>query len=169
MTNNQINYARLNEDRRHNVVTEVESARHNRRQEDVGYYTGGAAYAGVAESKRHNLEQEQINWYTAENLGILQGAQASKAQSEVGVESAKLDETNRHNKRTEHQAMVSQDELNRHNRITEQQTDRNLDIQAWNAGVNTLDKVGEVARDVSTALKNFGSLGGLTGVQGLFK
>lgn len=169
MTNNQINYARLNEDRRHNVVTEVEAARHNRRQEDVGYYTGGAAYAGIAENKRHNLEQEQINWYTAENLGNLQGAQTAKTQSEVGVESAKQTETARHNQRTEHQAMVSQDELNRHNRITEQQTDRDLGIQTWNAGVNTVDKVGEVTRDVSTALKNFGSLGGIAGVQGLFK
>lgn len=169
MTNNQINYARLNEDRRHNSVTEVETARHNRRQEDVGYYTGGAAYAGVAENRRHNMEQESINWYTAQNLGGLQSAQEQKTLSEVGVESSKQAETERHNKRTESQAMHTQDEVNRHNRITEQQTDRNLGIQTWNAGVNTVDKAGEVWRDVSTGLKNFAGIGGVAGVQGLFK
>lgn len=169
MTNNQINYARLNEDRRHNSVTEVETARHNRRQEDVGFYTGGAAYAGVAENARHNREQESINWYTAENLGNLQSAQATKTQSEVGVESAKQSESARHNEATERQAMHGQDETNRHNRITEQQTDRSLGIQTWNAVVNTVDKAGEVAKDVSTALKNFGALGGAAGVMGLFK
>lgn len=169
MTNNQINYARLNEDRRHNSVTEVETARHNRRQEDVGFYTGGAAYAGVAENRRHNLEQENINWYTAQNLGDLQFAQGQKTLSEVGVESAKQQESARHNQRTETQTMKSQDEVNRHNRITEQQTDRSLGIQTWNAVVNTVDKAGEVARDVSAALKNVDGIGGLTGIKGLFK
>lgn len=168
MTANQINYARLNEDRRHNSVTEVEAARHNRRSEDASFYTGGAAYAGVAESRRHNVEQEAINWYTAQNLGNLQQAQASKATSEVGVEEQKANESQRHNEATERQAMHAQDETNRHNRITEQQKDRSLGIDTWNAGVNTVDKAGEVWRDVSTGLKNFESIGGVVGVKSLF-
>ena len=169
MTSNQINYAKLQEDKRHNIVSEKESARHNRRSEDVGYYTGGAAYAGVAENKRHNLEQESINWYTAENLGGLQQAQTAKTTSEVGVEQGKLDETGRHNKSTESQALRTQDEVNRHNRIMEQQNDRDLDIKTWNAGVNTVGVLADSWKDVTQGLVNFGKFGGAAGVAPLFK
>lgn len=169
MTANQINYAKLNEDRRHNSVTEVETARHNRKQEDIGYYTGGAAYAGVAENSRHNREQEAINWYTAQNLGELQAAQAGKTASEIGVEASKAGETVRHNQATEGIQSATQRETGRHNLVSEAQEDKSLGIETWNAGVNTVDKAGEVFRDVTTGLKNVAGVGGLSGVKGLFK
>lgn len=186
MTNNQIQFAKLQEDRRHNLISEGETARHNRRSEDVGYYTGGAAYAGVAENRRHNQEQESINWYTAENLGNLQAAQTSKTTSEVGVEAGKLGESTRHNKQTEYQASSELSEKMRHNKQTETQTaasiaettrhnkemefqgDQSLTIQGWNAGVNTIDKVAESWRDVSQGILNMGKAAGAAGVASLF-
>lgn len=168
MTNNQIQYAKLQEDRRHNRTTEVENARHNKRSEDVGFYTGGAAYAGVAESRRHNTEQEAINWYTAENLGNLQSAQTSKTQSEVGVEAGKLGESSRHNKQTEAISSGNLVETTRHNKATEFQKDEELAISGWNAGVNTVDKVAESWRDVTQGVLNLGKTGGLAGVASLF-
>lgn len=187
MTNNQIQFAKLQEDKRHNLISEIETARHNRRSEDVGYYTGGAAYAGVAENRRHNQEQESINWYTAENLGNLQVAQAAKTSSEVGVEAGKLGESNRHNKKTEYLAGSELSEKTRHNKQTESQAaadlaetarhnkemesqgDRSVAVQEWNAGVNTVDKAGEVWRDVSQGILNLGKVGGAAGVAPLFK
>lgn len=65
MTANQIKYAEHLEQKRHNMASEAEQARHNVRSEDVGFYSAGAAYAGVGENRRHNQEQERINWYIA--------------------------------------------------------------------------------------------------------
>lgn len=169
MTNNQIQYAKLQEDRRHNIVSEAETARHNKRSEDVGFYTGGAAYAGVAESTRHNQEQERINWYTAENLGALQGAQTAKTTSEIGVESGKLEETERHNLATEQKDLQSLEETRRHNQQTESQKDEEITISKWNTGINAVDTAGEVWRDGTQGLFNLYKVGGVAGVKSLFK
>nr|AVX53464.1 putative ORF1 [Marmot picobirnavirus] len=72
MTNNQIQFARLKEDSRHNVVTEKETGRHNQQQEAIGWSDSSArhkqvavagqqvqlGYSQLAETMRHNVEQE---------------------------------------------------------------------------------------------------------------
>lgn len=119
MTNNQIQFAKLQEDRRHNLVSEGETGRHNVASEAVGRSQAGASWASVAEARRHNTAQEGINWYTAESIGRLQGAQTGyygsldqKTSSEIGLGTARLDEDTRHNLRTEEEAL-------RHNVQTE--------------------------------------------------
>lgn len=134
MTHNQIDFARLKEERRHNVIGEQETGRHNRASETIGSTTASAAMSQASaahrmasETARHNVTTENINWYTAENLAMLQGAQAynqtqmgDKAGSEVGVQAGQLGETRRHNATNEH-------EMQRHNiaqeRIQQQQVD----------------------------------------------
>lgn len=126
MTHNQIDFARLKEERRHNVVGEQETGRHNKASEAIGATSASAAVSQAAashrmasETARHNVVTEGINWYSAENLAMLQGAQAynqgqmgDKAKSEVGVRAGELGETQRHNVTTEH-------ETQRHNIVSE--------------------------------------------------
>lgn len=61
MTNNQIQFAKLSEDRRHYQVVEQETGRHNIAQENVARQGVGAQYAAVAESRRHAMESEAIS------------------------------------------------------------------------------------------------------------
>ena len=117
MTHNQIDFARLKEERRHNTVGEQETGRHNRASEAIGSTSAAAAMSQASashrmatETARHNVTTEGINWYTAENLAMLQGAQAynqtqmgDKAASEVGVQAGQLGETQRHNVTSEHE------------------------------------------------------------------
>lgn len=126
MTHNQIDFARLKEERRHNVIGEQETGRHNRASEAIGSTSASAAVSQASashrmasETARHNVATEYINWYTAGNLAMLQGAQAynqtqmgDKASSEVGVQAGQLDETYRHNVTTER-------ETHRHNITSE--------------------------------------------------
>lgn len=111
MTHNQIDFARLKEERRHNIVGEKETGRHNLAQEAIGSTSAAAAMSQAAASHRtaselarHNVQTENINWYTAENLAGLQAAQAysniqtgKKVGSEVGIQAGQLEETRRHN------------------------------------------------------------------------
>ena len=105
MTHNQIDFARHREERRHNIVGERETSRHNKASESIGSISAAAAASQASashrmatETARHNLTTEGINWYTAENAAALQSAQAqqqlalaAKTASEVGVEQQKAD------------------------------------------------------------------------------
>lgn len=105
MTHNQIDFARHKEERRHNLVGERETIRHNKASESIGSISAAAAASQASashrmatETARHNLTTEDINWYTAENTAALQSAQAEqqtaladKTTSEIGVEQQKAD------------------------------------------------------------------------------
>lgn len=105
MTHNQIDFARHREERRHNIVGERETSRHNKASESIGSISAAAAASQASashrmatETARHNLTTENINWYTAKNAAMLQEAQAQqqmaladKTTSEVGVEQQKAD------------------------------------------------------------------------------
>lgn len=54
MTNNQINYAKLNEERRHNLASE-----------SISKYSTDVQYDQAVENARHNQAMEQYNWYDA--------------------------------------------------------------------------------------------------------
>lgn len=58
MTTNQINFAKLKEEQRHNEVIE------------------GQGYSSIAESRRHNQAQESIGWYTGASTVALNQARA---------------------------------------------------------------------------------------------
>lgn len=67
MTSNQINYAKLAEDRRHNRVTEGqtdtsirESVRHNKESERLGWGNIGLGYSNLGELMTHNRAIENI-------------------------------------------------------------------------------------------------------------
>lgn len=99
LTGNQINYWRLQEDKRHNVTTETETNRHNVRTEDEterhNRTTEGIDISKLNETKRHNLATE-------------------------GIEGGKLSESIRHNKATEGIQWYGAQEQSRHNMAGEQ-------------------------------------------------
>nr|UBJ26027.1 putative ORF1 [Rodent picobirnavirus] len=91
MTNNQINYARVLEDARHNLETEKVS----RHQAHSARITAEAAAANAAEQERSHRESEKINWYSA--------FEANRSNI------AKENETKRHNTESERLDQISRD------------------------------------------------------------
>lgn len=111
MTANQINYAKLKEEGRHNLRTEaqqdialahqgtqaraaisqaetaagrlVEDSRHNREQERVNWWN---AQTQATETARHNKEEEGIGWFNAKSKDVLNTAQAQAAIRGVGAQ-----------------------------------------------------------------------------------
>lgn len=110
MTTNQINYWNLQENKRHNVVTEGETNRHN--------------VATETETNRHNLATEAVD------LGKLNESIRHNQRTEQ-ISAATLAETNRHN-------VVSEGEANRHNVQTERLDSVDLNIKQ--------DQLGETQR-----------------------
>lgn len=159
MTHNQIDFARLREERRHNVIGEQETGRHNRASEVIGRTSASAAVSQAAashrmasETARHNVTTENINWYTAENLAMLQGAQAynqtqmgDKAASEVGVQAGQLGEAQRHNVTTEH-------ETQRHNITSESVEQQKADAATKDAATRRGKAVTSGIKDVVDSL-----------------
>lgn len=84
MTANQVNYARVVEERRKNRAQEAETARHNLESESAQRSGVAATLAQVGENRRHNQEQELINWYTTQWQG-------SRAAAQSAIESANTD------------------------------------------------------------------------------
>lgn len=79
MTANQINFAKLVEENRHNKMMEQETARSNRANESIGY-------ANINESSRHNQEMERTNWFNAQGQSQVYASQARLNESNVGVQ-----------------------------------------------------------------------------------
>lgn len=130
MTANQIAYAKVREDQRHNVATERETGRHNvvsERQKDrdiaIGESTAVSqrmqaetAQARQQEDVRHNFEQEGIDWWKGRtsiqesqrhNLAS-EGTEAFKARSLAGYQSAQSEAVLRQAGASERQAAASE-------------------------------------------------------------
>lgn len=104
MTSNQIAFAKVKEDRRHNRVSESNDLIKAR----AAASQAGASWYSANELQRHNIATESINWYTAQSLAGLQSAQAGKLESETG-------------------------ELVRHNLASEDLTQQQVDISEYDA------------------------------------
>lgn len=94
MTGNQINYWNMVENKRHNLAGESETARHNKRSEDIDLSEISLRSDTLAETQRSNLANEAI-----------------KGRSN-DIDLAKVAETRRHN-------VVGELEVSRHNIATE--------------------------------------------------
>lgn len=122
MTANQINYAKLKEEVRHNRVSE----RHEHqdvRTRRLGAQT--AAYSAT-ESARHNRETEQINWWNAR--------EATRHNQEVeSTNWFNAQESRRHNQEVEQtnwfNVRTTTAESQRHNAAMEQLEGKKLDIE----------------------------------------
>lgn len=119
MTQNQISWFRANEEKRHNVTTEVETGRHNVVDESIRY-----------EANQINREANVINQMHFERMDS-ENARHNMAQEDIGYANIKLgyaglDETSRHNRVTEQLTAGQLAEAERHNRKTEKQTTRQL-------------------------------------------
>lgn len=104
MTQNQINYARIVEDRRHNLATERQSAielaetqRHNVYSEGVSnrslteqgrhnLATESLSWYGAQETARHNLRSEDLNWYIAPSQVSSNYAQGDRASAAANLD-----------------------------------------------------------------------------------
>lgn len=91
MTQNQIAFARLREDIRHNAATEGLSAltldetkRHNVSSEDVNWYS-------AKEGARHNIAGENLNWYIGFTTADLNKARADESRANVDLRWDQLD------------------------------------------------------------------------------
>lgn len=113
MTANQINYWRLQEDKRHNVTSENETGRHNQATEKE---TGRHNLAVEGETNRHNLQTEQVD------IGKLNESVRHNYQTEA-LGRDQLSETIRHNQTTEN-------ETKRHNVADETIRGQSLSIDA---------------------------------------
>lgn len=115
MTTNQVAYAKVKEDTRHNTETEQierskaasqasqadsaarqarvaelaqeEAARHNREGERVNWFS---ALSGWEESVRHNKETESVNWFNAQTTRDTQTRQAAVSERLAHVQEGQL-------------------------------------------------------------------------------
>lgn len=101
MTANQISYAKLQEDRRHNVTSEQETERSNKANVGLGY-------ANLVEQSRHNVQTEGIGWYNADNqaqANVLRGEELQfgidKFSQSITQQKREFDEARRHNVESE--------------------------------------------------------------------
>lgn len=113
MTANQINYARQQEEKRHNIVSEgVERTK-------AGAQVSQAQTARLSqqETARHNQQQESVNWFQAQEV------QRHNIEQEVYNRDVVV-EQRRHNQSTEAQAASQLAESFRHNLEMEQESHR---------------------------------------------
>lgn len=87
MTSNQIAYAVHRETVRHNLAMEVETARYQKAQNQLGF-------GNLSEAVRHNTEVERVNWYSAQSsaryqTGMVAASQAQAAASQQQAVAAK--------------------------------------------------------------------------------
>lgn len=101
MTGNQIKYAELQENIRHNTTTEVETNRHNVTTE--------------VETNRHNTETESIGWYDAVSKRI--SANASMSQAGAAWANVAINQQNADTRRFEAEKNA---EINQQNANTKQ-------------------------------------------------
>lgn len=132
MTQNQISYLRLNEDRRHNVVsegTESRKAGAAESQAAAAHRQVGVGYANVAELARHNQAQEQIGWYDTQGrvLASLQQASAAQMQAEASKSQAGTAQ-----QRANTEAAIAQENA-RHNQALEDIQRSGVDVQSRTA------------------------------------
>lgn len=134
MTRNQIDYWNLQENSRHNVVTEKETGRHNLATEQE---TARSNMAREVETGRHNRATESIDLGKLQEQSRHNRVSEGQEDTRLSIESGKLVETGRHNLETEAQGRVnlglSSDtlaELRRHNKATESLTGTDLNIKS---------------------------------------
>lgn len=72
MTQNQINYWKYREDMRHNVATEVESARHNAAMEGASYEQASAAMAQAAAAGKNAATNQYLATLKDEEVALRQ-------------------------------------------------------------------------------------------------
>nr|AVX53526.1 putative ORF1 [Marmot picobirnavirus] len=116
MTQNQINYWKLQEDTRHNLAGEAETSRHNQKQE-------GIDISNLAETSRHNVVSEQE---LGRHNRVAEGETVRHNRAQEGIDLSRLGETVRHNQAVEGTTRyanvtgrLSQQEDARHNRVSE--------------------------------------------------
>lgn len=137
MTANQVNYLRLREDRRHNVVSEGETGRHNVATESIQRGQLGLGFQNLAELARHNTAQEGIDTERV-RLGFVQAGEAerhNRAQESTALYDAfgRVIASNRQAGAAEKRATTesaAQRETARHNSAMESLTERGQDVQA---------------------------------------
>lgn len=113
MTQNQINYAKLREDIRHNVATEgytgvelAEGQRHNTATEQEAYRHNVAGeqlnWYNAGETQRHNVKTEDLSWYLApsqkevnESSANYNDTRSEVARGELDLHQAELDLKNK--------------------------------------------------------------------------
>lgn len=122
MTKNQIDYWKLQEDKRNNLQNNQETYRHNKATEDLGN-------RNYAETRRHNITTERETGRT--NL-------ANEAIRSAGVQlqSQTLAETARHNRATESNQLIQLGETARSNKANEAIRRQSNSIASFNAKEN---------------------------------
>lgn len=101
MTANQINFLRVQEDRRSHLASESEARRHNLASEDIGRGQIGLGYSQLSETARHNTVSEGINMYDATGRVVSSMRQASAAERRAATSDKQQQEQARHNKTVE--------------------------------------------------------------------
>lgn len=126
MTANQINYAKLQEDIRHNIATEGEAYRHDVEDERIRSETNAISYSNYEENVRHNVRTEAIN---EEHYGRMD---EETARSHLAQE-AEINRSNLAREAETYRTNVANEELRgeeleekvRHEKAVEKETKRN--------------------------------------------
>jgi hypothetical protein len=139
MTANQINYAKLKEDQRHNMRTEdlskigneiafakayadQRNAETNAKNAETNLLNASLRRDELLETHRANLEREQYNRGSL-GLGYSQLAESTRTnQANEYLTSMRNQETERSNRQSEYLGQMQQSEMLRHNEATERQT-----------------------------------------------
>jgi len=160
MTSNQINYAKVVEDTRHNKVSEAETQRHNiageqfnlsslaevarhnvaTEQETTRHNVATEEFnlSSLAEVTRHNKASESIGWHQAQSSRI--SANAAWANAQAAQFNA---DTNR----------LRQQEDVRHNMKTESQRGEEIGMMKVNSAVDNVTKVtNSIARVIDAVI-----------------
>lgn len=128
MTHNQIDFAKLVEDKRHNRVGEIETKRHNMVTEGTGASQVGAMWYNAYEGTRHNTATEGLQ-------NMYWGQLGSAATQNAATNAAAVEETARHNVETEAEAQ-------RHNKKSEL-------IETFKAGSQLASSIASTIRGIA--------------------
>jgi hypothetical protein len=90
MTNNQLKLHELKEVKRHNVVTEGETSRHNVAEEGIGWGNIGLGYSNLAENHRHNTVWESETQRHNEQAEAIGYQQAEAAQTSADAKASEV-------------------------------------------------------------------------------
>lgn len=139
MTQNQIAFAKLSEEKRHNIVSEGETGRHNLADESIRYSA--------------NAIQRAMNDLTGQHYQRMDLETQRHDKASERISNKQIAENRRHSKESEHISRYQSKEQKRHNIATENLDWYNASTNRMNAGSNAQQAAASM-RSAEAANKN---------------
>lgn len=136
MTQNQIAWAKVQEEKRHNVISEGETGRHNLAEEQIRYQS--------------NSIQKEMNTINSHHYVRMDRENQRHNRAEERISNKQIAESRRHSKESEEISWFQSQEQRRHNVATEGVDWANVGVGRMNAAANQMG----AEASMSNALSN---------------